>query len=191
MSSVRTYGRGEHPRLVQPGDLVFVHRRTVLSGAIKAMQRARFRGEDAPFAHWTHIAVVLSDDDDPELAEALGHGVERTRLSRYLHVQYRLVDIEQDPRDRQQMRNFLLACVAQPYDYWQLPSMVLQLGLGRRMAFAVAGTKICSVLAAEAQTRGSTIFPFEPWCCAPADLARFYRVRRPVSVSASETRRRP
>lgn len=169
------FGPGHVSLETKPGDLILTHRDQVPSKLIAFGQRLRFRGEDSPFAHWSHVACVVGHNG--ALVEALGAGVEATSITRYVDVEYHYVPVQATDADRRQMARFALDCVGRPYGYLQILSLGLTLLTGAKLAFGNPGTLICSALAAEALCRGDYIWPRSPGVMMPADLAQALGVR--------------
>src|SRR5665213_491530 len=60
-----------------------------MAGLISLAEKRRFRGADAPYAHWSHSALVVGTDG--ALVEAESTGVRRSPISRYKDDEYHLV----------------------------------------------------------------------------------------------------
>jgi hypothetical protein len=167
---VKRYAPGDVSVETAPGDLILTHRDQPVSKLIAFGQRLRFRGKDRPFAHWSHVAVVVGFHG--ELVEALGRGVQRSRLTRYTDVEFHYVSVDAALHDRRQMARFAEACVGRSYNWWEIVSLGLTLVVGAKIVVGNPGTLICSALAGEALCRGDYIFSRDPNSQMPADIAK-------------------
>lgn len=164
------FGPGEISLETKPGDLILTHRDQLASKLITFGQRLRFRGHDAPFAHWSHVACIVGYHG--ELVEALGNGVCAGNLKRYVDVEYHYVPVKATEQDRQQMARFAKACVGRGYNYAEILALGLTLTTGAKIVFGNPGSLICSALGAEMLCRGDYIFSRDPGSMMPADIAK-------------------
>jgi hypothetical protein len=171
MSNVTRYAPGVEAPLgaLSHGDIILTHRSAFFSRLIAFGQSLRFRGARRPYAHWSHVAVVVGDRG--ELVEALGKGVQETNISEYAQVEYHHVHIDALATDREEMRRFAARCVGRRYNWLEIPSLGLTLLTGAKFAFGNPGTLICSALGAQMLCRGDYIFDRDPNTMMPADIA--------------------
>ena len=155
----------------EPGDLMLAHRNGPMSRAVTWGQK--LRGYDHRLCYWSHCGIVV---EDAALVEALGRGVERTPVSKYIDIDHRFVHTTLDPRARQRVVNFAEHAVGRQYGFTEMASMGLYLASGTRLHWAMDNQLLCSSLAAEALCRTSAIFPKEPLWMLPVDLAVYYGV---------------
>lgn len=180
---VTRYGPGDAPAALptgqrtSPGDFILTHRKALPSRLIAFGQGLRFRGQQRPFAHWSHAALIVGVRG--ELVEALGHGVERTSIDRYRDVEYHLVHIDASPVDRMRIVRYGETMWRRHtrYGWLEILSLGLQLLTGARLALTTDGHMICSGLVATGLERTDAIFTRNAGCMMPADLAEFYGVR--------------
>ncbi|MEX1358062.1 MAG: hypothetical protein WD981_05510 [Gaiellaceae bacterium] len=161
----------------EPGDFLLTHGRAWTSRIIRFGQALRFRGEDAKYARWNHAAIVV--DEQGDLVEALGAGVQKRHISVYDGTEYRLVRISASAADRRQAAAFALWCLDQPYAFVTIGSIALSLLTGAKFTFAFDGQQICSGLVARALERTDAIFNRTPSHIMPADLAKYFGVEPP------------
>ena len=163
----------------QPGDFILTHGRSVFSYLIRVGQGLRFWGKDAPYAWWSHAAMIVSADGD--LIEALGAGVKRTNLSRYKGTEYQLVHLGTlaTGADRDEVVAYARWALHQEYGYLTILSIAISLIVGGHFTFGFDGQSICSGLVARALERTSAIFDRSPSHIMPADLARYFNVTKP------------
>lgn len=153
----------------QPGDLIFLH----LHGPVRLMIRLGqdLRPELRPYAHLTHVAVVI--DTDGTLIEARWPKVRQIPLDTYQAKDYLYVPTHMDPRDAAQAVAYLKSCLGQPY------GVATFVGTGTRMLtpgkgfIQLAGGRapICSGLAATAMERGTFIANGLAAGMCPAEVA--------------------
>ena len=62
MPRVERYGQGMDASDVAPGDFILAHRHHFLAALISLAERRRFRGANAPYAHWSHAALIVDGD---------------------------------------------------------------------------------------------------------------------------------
>lgn len=174
LATAERYGPGRAPRELTPGDFILTHRKSFPSAVIAFGQALRFRGARRPFARWTHAALIVSPDGD--LIEALGGGVERTHISRYLDVEYHVVRVDASNSEREHVVAYAQAMADrhEAYDWWEIASLGLQLLTSGRFTLTVENHAICSGLIATALERTGAIFPRMAASMMPADLAFYY-----------------
>jgi uncharacterized protein YycO len=169
-----------------PGDFVLTHADAWTSRLIEIGQGIRFRGSDSRYAHWNHVALIVSSDGD--LIEALGTGVQRRNIRVYDRTEYHIVHIEASDEDRDEEVRFAEYSLkrGETYGFLTILSIVTGLVTGGKFNFALEGQQICSGLVARALERTTAIFDRTPSHLMPADLAKQF-VRRPPVATAKGT----
>ncbi|HKW18710.1 MAG TPA: hypothetical protein VJO35_14480 [Terriglobales bacterium] len=163
--------------MARAGDFLLTHSSGVYGQLIRFGERIRYRGAEKIFAHWSHAAIFVNDNGD--IIEALGGGVQKRNISVYHNTEYVVVHL---PRitaqaDRDQAIAFAEYCLAEPYGWLTIVSIALTLLFGAKLNFGVDGQQICSALVARCLERIGTIFTEnEPWQLMPADLAEHFHV---------------
>jgi hypothetical protein len=174
------FGPGAEKESPQWGDFILTHRKEPSSLLIAAAQRLRFRGEDRPYAHWSHVALIASQreiDKEPTLVEAWWSGVRQVSLSEYKDIEYHYVRTNLVHHDRRQAVDFVQACIGQQYGWPTLVATTPSLLFGDHIEFGLNGTQICSGLVARSLERGQYIFPTAPNMMLPGHLAKHFLVR--------------
>jgi hypothetical protein len=101
---VRRYGPGESVPIArtavalaeklpiaQPADFLLTHSSGVYGGLIRFGEALRYWGKDKIFAHWSHAAIFV--DEDGNIIEALGSGVQKRNISVYGGTEYVIVHL--------------------------------------------------------------------------------------------------
>lgn len=166
---------GQPQLSLKPGDFILEHGVHLAPRIIRFGQRLRFRGEDAPFAYWSHAALAIGDG---KLIEAKGqHPVRVVPLSYYDDKNYVAVYTTGDDQMRANAVKFAQAQCGRGYGYISLFFLSLwtifggvRLSVGNRRFF-------CSDLVAEATERLGYIYSDNPLTIMPADLAKAFDVR--------------
>lgn len=186
--SVEHYPVGEEAQRFEGGDFVLTHGNAWTSKLIRFGQRLRIHGADRKYTRWNHAAIIVSDSGD--LIEALGRGVSRTHLSKYLQAEYHLIRICASAEDRKQAVSFAEWAAGGPnsegcqrYGYVTIASIGYTLLTAGKLTFGIDGEAICSGLVARAMERTGAIFNRTPTHIMPADLAKYYAVEPPSSGS--------
>lgn len=171
----------------QPGDFILTHGKAWTSRLIRVGQRLRFVGESRKYTFWNHTALIVNDEGD--LVEALGAGVQRRNISVYQATEYQLVRIEASVEDRRQMVAFAETCVDLKYGYAVIASIAFSLLTGTKLSFGFEGQYICSGLVARCLERTDYLLPVRERLpqvvvrssshTMPAHLAEFFRVDPP------------
>ncbi len=178
---------GTDARAFQSGDLILTHGKAWTSRLIRIGQRLRFTGESRRYTFWNHTALIVNEQGD--LIEALGAGVQRRNISVYHPTEYQVVRIEASAEDRRQMVAFAETCVDLKYGYAVIASIAASLLTGTKLSFGFEGQYICSGLVARCLERTDYLMPVRerlPQIVArssshtmPAHLAEFFRVDPP------------
>jgi hypothetical protein len=182
--SVERVAAGEAAVRFEPGDFLLTHSDKWTSKLIRFGQRLRIHGDDRKYTYWNHAALIVSDGGG--LIEALGPGVSRTDLSKYLGTEYHLVRIGAGPEDRRQAVAFAEWAAGEPdgegrqrYGFLTVVSIAYTALTGGKFTFGIEGRAICSGLVARAMERTGAIFNRTPTHIMPADLAKYYTVEPP------------
>jgi uncharacterized protein YycO len=175
-----TFGPGQTVRDPLAGDFILTHGDAWTSKLIRFGQRLRCHGTDAKYARWNHAAMFV--DEDGNLIEALGGGVQKRNVSVYQGTEYTIVRIQKiigGTGDREEVMKFAEWSLGQPYGFMAIVSIAIGLIFGGSFTFGFDGQSICSGLVARALERTSAIFNREPSRIMPADLAKYFRVEPP------------
>lgn len=160
-----------------PGDFILAHRNHVIARLISLAQKRRFKGADAPFAHWSHTALVV--ETDGELVEAEITGVRQNPISKYRADEYHLVRLgpEFSAEGRSRAVAYAKAQVGQGFGFLDMFGASLYLLFGWPVRVARRGHEICSGLLVRALQAGGQVPQLDPLLTLPADIAKFYDVR--------------
>lgn len=174
---VERYGPGAEAGEFDPGDFILTHRHRLLAALISWGQKRRFKGPDAPFAHWSHAAVVVGLNGD--VVEAQSRGVQRSPIGKYRAEEYHLVRLGQDLSDdgRRAAVAYAEGEVGQAFGYLDLIGAALHLLFGWRLHWMRRHHAICSSLVVGALQRGGLLRDLDPAATLPADLAKAFDVR--------------
>jgi hypothetical protein len=160
-----------------PGDFILTHRRRMFAALITFVQRRRFRGSDARFAHWSHAALIVGADGS--LVEAENMGVSRSSISKYRDNEYFVVRLgtEFTPDCRAAAVAYAEGQVGQAFGYLDMVGATLHLLLGWPLRWVRRNHEICSSLVVKALQKGDRLCEFDPAATLPADLAKAFDVR--------------
>lgn len=177
MARVERYGPGEEAGNYEPGDFVLSHRHHQIARMISFAQKRRFRGADAPYAHWSHCSVVVGDDG--ALVESESAGVVRSPITKYRADEYHLVRIgpEFPPPARDRAVEYASAQVGQAFGYLSFFGAALYLLFGLRLRLARRRHVICSGLVTAALQAGGLMPDVDAELVLPADLAKLFGAR--------------
>lgn len=177
MAKIERYGRGQSASDLVAGDFVLTHRHRPFAALISLAQRRRFRGADAPYAHWSHAAVLVSADG--EVVEAESTGVIRSSLSKYRDDEYHLVRLgdEISRAGREKTVAYAKAQVGAAFGYLDLAGATLYLLTGIPLRWVRRHHEICSSLVVRALQHGGLLTGFDPAVTLPADLAKEFGAR--------------
>jgi hypothetical protein len=177
VAKVERYGPGEGASDCTPGDFILTHRHNPISRLISAGEKRRFHGSDAPYAHWSHCALIV--DRDGTLVEAESTGVRRGPISRYKAEEFHLVRLgtEFDPAARRRSVDYANAQVGQSFGYLALAGAAIYLLTGWPLRLMRRNHQICSGLVVRALQRGGLLEGFDPEITLPADLAKMFGAR--------------
>ena len=173
---VTTWAPDEAPPEWRPGDFVLTHQDRLFSKLIRFGQRLRIHGDDRKYTHWSHAALIVSEDGD--LIEVQRPGVVRRNASVYKDVEYKVVRVKASDHDRRQAVEFAEWCLKNNAKIGRAIffSIAVNMITGGKFSFFVDGTTVCSGLVARAQERAGAIFNRAPTHIMPADLAKYYGV---------------
>lgn len=144
---------------------------------IRFGQGLRYWGKNKVFAHWNHAAIFVNDDGD--IIEALGGGVQRRNIAVYRETEYVVIHLPPSTLDldRSQSVEFARHCLRDKYGWLTIVSIAITLVFGTKLNFVIDGQQICSALVARSLERIGEIFTEnEPWHLMPADLAKHFKV---------------
>ncbi|TMC85046.1 MAG: hypothetical protein E6J06_04890 [Chloroflexi bacterium] len=177
MANVERFGPGADAPEFDPGDFILTHRHRLFAGLIRLAQKRRFEGPDAPFAHWSHSAVIVGLDGT--LVEAESMGVRRSPISRYRDDEYHLVRLgaELDPDGRSRTVAYAERQVGQAFGYLDMLGAGLHLLFGWPLRWVRRNHEICSSLVVKALQAGGLLRDLDPALTLPADLAKKFDVR--------------
>lgn len=173
----KRFAPGERVANPLPGDFILTHANAWTSWLIRVGEALRYHGRRSKYAYWSHAALIV--DENGELIEAIGSGVQQRNISAYNETEYYVVRIEASAEDRAHAVMFARHCLNSSYNYVGLISVALSLLTGTKFAFGVSGQLICSSLVARALERTGEIFEDDPWHITPAALAMHYNVEPP------------
>ena len=162
----------------QVGDLLLTHNEGFFPKIIRFGQRLRYRGDNAGYAWYNHVAVVVSPDGD--LIEALSNGIVKTNARRYDNEFYSYVDVGLSESDRTKVGQYAhrVADLNTKYGWTQIVAISLSLLTGSRIQFGIQGQNICSGFAAESLRGGGYWFERKGIASSamvtPADLAHAF-----------------
>ena len=119
---------------------------------------------------YSHVVPLLDSENG---ADAQAYGCVERPVSVYDDTPRVLVRVDASADDRDQISAFLESVLAArwKYGYLQFAAVTLAMLTGWKLTFGVAGTSICSALAASALTRAGFIFDTEPAYVTPKALA--------------------
>jgi hypothetical protein len=177
IAQVERYGPGTDAKDFVPGDFILAHRHHLLAALISRAEERRFKGPDAPYAHWTHAALIV--DPDGSLVEAEVLGVVRSPIAKYHDDEYHLVRLGQEfrPESRAAAVACGLAQVGQAFGYLDLVGSGLHLLFGWPLRWVRRNHEICSSLVLKALQCGGLAQELDPALTLPADLAKKFGVR--------------
>ncbi len=177
MAKVERYGPGQDAANLVPGDFILAHRHHLIAALISHAEKRRFTGPDAPFAHWSHAALLV--DSDGTLVEAELTGVRSSPLAKYRDDEYHLVRLGEEFRleARQRAVTYILAQVGQAFGYLDMAGAGLHLLFGWPLRWVRRNHEICSSLVVKALQQGGLAADLDPALALPADLAKEFDVR--------------
>lgn len=177
MTTAERFGPGADASDFDPGDFILTHRHRLLAGLISLAQRRRFKGPDAPFAHWSHAAVVVGRAG--ALVEAETMGVIRSSITKYRDDEYHLVRLGDDfePDGRARAVTYAQTQVGHAFGYLDMAGAALHLLLGWPLRWVRRDHEICSSLVVKALQQGGLLLELDPALALPADLAKAFDVR--------------
>jgi uncharacterized protein YycO len=172
---VQLFEAGKSVQEFAPGDFLLTHGKSWTSYLIRFGESLRYWGPRRKYTHWSHTAIFVNQDGD--LIEALGGGVQKRNVAVYRDTEYhvvRLIDVPEE--ERENAVAFAQHCLEDHYGFFTIASLAVTLVSGSKFFFGVDGQMICSGLVARALERMGAIFQFDSWHMMPADLAEAFRV---------------
>ena len=176
MARVERYGPGQSATGLTPGDFILAHRHRPLAGLISQAEKRRFRGPDAPFAHWSHAAIVA---EGSTVIEAETTGIVRSPISKYREDEFHLVrlDGELDEAARKRVMEYASGRIGQAFGYLDLLGTGVYLLTGWPLRVVRKQHEICSSLVVRALQHGGLLTDLDPAITLPADLAKRFGAR--------------
>ena len=176
MARVESFASGQTATDLTPGDFMVSHRHRTMAGLISRAEKRRFKGADAPFAHWSHAAMI---GEDATVIEAETRGVVRSPISKYRDDEYRIVrlDGELDDTARRRVVTYANGRIGQAFGYLDLLGSGVYLLTGWPLRLVRKQHEICSSLVVRALQRGGLLEELDPAITLPADLAKRFDVR--------------
>ena len=176
MARVESFGLGQTATDLTPGDFMVSHRHRTMAGLISQAEKRRFKGADAPFAHWSHAAII---GEDSTVIEAETRGVVRSPITKYRDDEYRIVrlDGELDDVARRRVVEYANGRIGQAFGYLDLLGSGVYLLTGWPLRLVRKQHEICSSLVVRALQRGGLLEELDPAITLPADLAKRFDVR--------------
>ena len=170
------FGPGQVATDLTPGDFILCHRHRTMAGLISLAEKRRFRGADAPFAHWSHAALV---GDGATVIEAETRGVVRSPISKYRDDEYRVVRLDGvlDGAARRRVVEYARGRIGQAFGYLDLAGAGLYLLTGLPLRVVRKQHEMCSSLVVRALQHGGLLTELDPAITLPADLAKRFDVR--------------
>lgn len=140
-----------------------------LGGLIRAGEKARGDGD----AVWTHSAIIVNEGGD--IVEALAQGVVRSHISKYAHVQTKVIPLPVTPKDprRAYAVRFALGQIGDPYGKWDFVSLAFSTLFNDKWSSHKDRQPICSEIVARAtESVTQAGYPFVSERMMPSDLER-------------------
>jgi len=152
------------------------HRHRTMAGLISQAEKRRFKGADAPYAHWSHAAII---GEGATVIEAESRGVVRSPIDKYSDDEYRIVrlDGELDDAARRRVVEYANGRIGQAFGYLDLMGSMVYLLTGWPLRLVRKQHEICSSLVVRALQRGGLLTELDPAITLPADLAKRFDVR--------------
>jgi len=177
VAEVERYGPGATASEYQSGDFILTHRNRPIAALISLGQRFRFRGPDAVYAHWSHVATIV--DRAGTVVEAESLGVRRSPLCKYLDSEFHLVRLgkQLDDTGRRRVVDYANAQVGVAFDYVGLAGVSIYLLTGLPVRVMRRNHQICSELVVRALQAGGLLTDADPALTLPADIAKRFDVR--------------
>lgn len=177
MATVERYGPGDQARDFRPGDFILAHRHHVIARLISLAEKRRFHGPDAPYAHWSHAALIAQEDG--RVVEAESRGVVSSPIAKYRDDEYHLVRLGPDFVEAGRVRavDYARSQVGQAFGYLDMFGASLYLLFGWPLRLVRRNHQICSGLVVRALQSGGLLRELDPALTLPADLARRFDVK--------------
>lgn len=156
--------------MIHAGDLIAFQTKGDCASLIKFGQR--YLGH-SPDWRYTHIAVAVTDGDDPDIVQAVRH-VDRVKLSSYGDTPYKVISFPGVSAQRKYVVQFTTEQVGS--DYGVLAVVLKGINMATPDFIRITGERkghmFCSVLGARAWEHGGYSFPpyVDIWLLSPSDL---------------------
>jgi len=176
MVRAERFGPGQVATGLTPGDFILAHRHRTLAGLISQAQKRRFKGADAPYAHWSHAAIIA---EDSTVIEAETRGIVRSPISKYREDEFHVVRLEGelDEAARARVMAYATGRIGQGFGFLDLAGTGVYLLTGWPLRLVRKQHEICSSLVVRALQRGGLLMDLDPAITLPADLAKRFAVR--------------
>lgn len=183
VSSYTLYKEGEHCANAEPGDIILVTHRSIVSLAIRFGQRFHYwrkrmlghPGYLQEFCRFNHAAVIVEGGEDAQLIEMASKGGQQVSLATYEAKEYAIVKMKGNKAQKQGSVDFANYCLDIEYGYLSILAIIINILIGWGISFSSRGL-ICSA-ATSLSTRCLGLIPDSPDVTVmPADLARYFGV---------------
>jgi hypothetical protein len=181
------YGSGAQPDW-EAGDFLLTKnpgKWTTRNGFVSAMIRLgerlimrRLPKSDLPksdlteFCQWNHAVAVSTNSTNLHLVEAVGQGVVRSPIDRYVPAEFVYIHTDLSEPERADFVGFVESQVGVKYGYATIVSIGLSALTGTHASFLIRGQTICSGLVAAAL--GTYQWRPDPAFVMPSDLAAYH-----------------
>jgi hypothetical protein len=164
--------------IAQSGDFILTHSAGIYGGLIRFGEALRYSGKDKVFAHRSHAAIFV--DEDGNIVEALGSGVQKRNISVYRGTEYVVLHLPAATAslDRKEAVEFAEVlpqrCIwlADNRQYRLVPAYRGKVQPWHRRPADMLGT-CCPLSGANRRDFSRSV----PWHLMPADLAKHFDVR--------------
>ena len=149
-----------------------------MAGLISQAEKRCFKGPDAPYAHWSHAALVAPG---ATVIEAETRGVVRSPIAKYREDEYHLVRLDLGAAERDRVVAYAAGRIGEAFGYLDLVGSGVYLLTGWPLRLVRKQHEICSSLVVRALQRGGLLEDLDPAITLPADLAKRFDVRPAAS----------
>jgi uncharacterized protein YycO len=149
-------------RIARPGDFILTHSTGVFGKLIRIGETLRYSGKEKAFAHWSHAAIFI--DENGDIIEALGGGVQERNIAVYTDSEYVVVHLPSNTTDldREEAVAFAKFCLDDGYGWLTIVAISICLLTGAKLTIGIDGQQICSALVARCIERIGMIFGLVP-----------------------------
>jgi hypothetical protein len=167
-------GPGEVIADMQPGDIILIRGPGLLGWLIRLWARMRYRNDDLRYAHWSHVAMVLSARGHLIEVRALGVGI--CGIEKFRHWDFHYVRLGLSDRDRSLAVRYGYSCIGQRYGLSGFLLLALSVVLGDLFRVPDRGQQGCVALIVRALQKAGIAFDRAPPDMMPADLAKRFGI---------------